>query len=178
MNRKMKNERGGQAPAPVLEMMADRGQAGAPVLHPPLGARLVAPNRCEFRVWAPARDRIELHIVAPNDRRVPMRKNAFGYHETTIDVASGTRYFFTVDGHDRPDPASRYQPDGVHGPSAVIESAFEWHDKEWKGIALDDYVIDELHVGTFTTEGTFDAIIPKLDALKELGITAIELLPI
>jgi maltooligosyltrehalose trehalohydrolase len=146
--------------------------------HTSLGARLVAPNRCQFRVWSPQREQIELHIVAPKDRRVPMRKNASGYHEATVDTGAGTRYFFTVEGNDRPDPASRYQPDGVHGASEVVSDAFAWHDGQWKGIALEDYVIYELHVGTFTPEGTFDAIIPKLDALKELGITAVELLPI
>ncbi|HEY8134260.1 MAG TPA: malto-oligosyltrehalose trehalohydrolase, partial [Thermoanaerobaculia bacterium] len=74
--------------------------------------------------------------------------------------------------------ASRYQPESVHGPSEVVSRDFDWHDAQWKGIALEDHVIYELHVGTFTLEGTFEAIIPKLDALKDLGITAIELLPI
>jgi len=151
-------------------------QKNQPDLH--LGARLLAPNRCEFRVWSPQRDRMELHIVAPKDRRVEMRKNASGYHEATADVGAGTRYFFAIDGQDRPDPASRYQPEGVHGPSEVVSDAFQWHDAQWKGIALENYVIYELHVGTFTPEGSFEAIIPKLDALKELGITALELLPI
>src|SRR5438132_1854865 len=146
--------------------------------HTFLGARLVAPNRCDFRVWSPQRDTIELHIVAPKDRRVAMRKNASGYHETTVDVGAGTRYFFSVDGQDRPDPASRYQPDGVHGPSEVVSDAFQWHDAQWKGIAVEDFVIYELHVGTFTPEGTFDAVIARLNDLKELGITAVELLPI
>jgi maltooligosyltrehalose trehalohydrolase len=146
--------------------------------HTSLGARLVAPNRCQFRVWSPQREQIELHIVTPKDRRLPMRKTASGYHEATIDTAAGTRYFFVIDGQDRPDPASRYQPEGVHGPSEVIDDAFAWHDKQWKGTALEEYVIYELHVGTFTPDGTFDAIIPKLDALKELGVTAVELMPI
>ncbi|HEX8251786.1 MAG TPA: malto-oligosyltrehalose trehalohydrolase [Thermoanaerobaculia bacterium] len=144
-----------------------------------LGARLVSENRCEFRVWAPERERVELHIVAPQDRRVPMQKTATGYHEATVDCGEGTRYMYVLDGNsERPDPASRLQPEGVHGPSEVVGESFEWNDEGWTGIALEDYVVYELHVGTFTEEGTFDAIIPRLDDLKSLGITAVELLPV
>ena len=143
-----------------------------------LGAHLLAPNRCEFRVWAPNRERVELHIVAPSERRVSMRKNERGYWEATLDTGAGTRYFFALDGTDRPDPASRLQPESVHGPSEVVGEAFDWHDAQWNGIALEDYVIYELHAGTFTPEGTFDAIIPKLDRLRSIGITAIEFMPI
>jgi maltooligosyltrehalose trehalohydrolase len=144
----------------------------------PLGANLIAQDRCEFRVWAPEIEKIELHIVAPDDRRIALTKNTRGYHEATVDAGAGTRYFFNLDGNDRPDPASRLQPEGVHGPSEVVARDFEWHDGGWTGIPLEDYVIYELHVGTFTREGTFDAVIDHLDALKELGITAVELLPV
>ena len=143
-----------------------------------LGARVVAPGRTEFRVWSPGRDRVELRIIAPNERTIPMRKDSAGYHSATIDASEGARYYYVLDGIQRPDPASRFQPEGVHGASEVVDSSFEWHDAQWKGIALEDFVIYELHTGTFTLEGTFDAIIPKLDALKDLGVTAIELLPI
>ncbi len=145
---------------------------------PSLGARVVAPGRCEFRVWSPKRERVELRIVAPDKKTIPMRKNAGGYHEAVADVREGARYYYVLDGIQRPDPASRFQPEGVHGASEVVDSNFEWHDAQWKGIALEDFVIYELHAGTFTAEGTFDSIIPKLDALKDLGITAVELLPI
>jgi maltooligosyltrehalose trehalohydrolase len=143
-----------------------------------LGANLIAPGRCEFRVWAPNIDRIELHIVAPEGRRIALTKNDRGYHHAVTDAAAGTRYFFVINGKERPDPASRLQPDGVHGPSEVTSKNFAWHDAGWRGVALEDYVVYELHVGTFTDEGTFDAVIPHLDALKDLGITAVELLPI
>ncbi len=144
-----------------------------------LGARLLDGNRCEFRVWAPQRERVELHITAPRERRVPLQKNKFGYHEAVVeDCAEGTRYLYVLDGEERPDPASRLQPDGVHAASAVVGSDFEWHDEGWRGVALEDYVVYELHVGTFTEEGTFDAAIARLDDLKELGITAVELLPV
>jgi maltooligosyltrehalose trehalohydrolase len=142
-----------------------------------LGARVLDRNRTEFRVWAPRRERVELRVVAPREQRIAMTKRD-GYHEAVVEAGEGTRYFFNLDGTDRPDPASRYQPEGVHGPSEVVGSDFEWHDGEWKGIALEDYVVYELHVGTFTDEGTFEAVIPRLDDLKELGITAVELLPV
>ncbi|HEX7418946.1 MAG TPA: malto-oligosyltrehalose trehalohydrolase [Thermoanaerobaculia bacterium] len=144
-----------------------------------LGARTLDGSRCEFRVWAPSHDKVELHIVAPEDRRVRLTKNAGGYHEAIVDrVQEGVRYFFVVGGRQRPDPASRLQPEGVHGPSEVVGREFKWSDAKWKNIAIEDYVIYELHTGTFTSEGTFDAMIDRLDHLKELGVTAIELLPI
>ncbi len=142
-----------------------------------IGAKVIAPGRVQFRVWSPKRERVELQIIAPYDRIIPMEKKG-GYHEAVVDARPGVRYYYLLDGIQRPDPASRFQPQGVHGASEVIDSAFDWHDAAWKAIALEDYVIYELHVGTFTPEGTFDAAIPKLDRLKELGITAIELLPI
>src|SRR4051794_38958761 len=154
------------------------GERVAPSPNVPLGANLIAPNRCEFRVWAPEIETIELHIVAPDDRRIALTKNARGYHEATVDANAGTRYFFTIGDTDRPDPASRLQPQGVHGPSEVVAREFDWHDDGWTGIPLEDYVVYELHVGTFTREGTFDAVIEHLDSLKDLGITAIELLPV
>jgi maltooligosyltrehalose trehalohydrolase len=170
---------------PGSETFPPAGQQG----HPPtprgiaLGAQLLEGNRCEFRVWAPKQERVELHIVSPRDVRVPMTKDASGYHATTVEeCAEGTRYLYVIPGTDcaqeRPDPASRFQPEGVHGPSEVVGSDFEWHDEGWTGIALEDYVVYELHVGTFTEEGTFDAAIGRLDDLKELGITAVELLPV
>ena len=141
-----------------------------------LGARLLPGNRCEFRVWAPKRDLVEVQL---GERRVKMTK-ANGYHEAVVDdCPEGTRYLFVLDGGDpRPDPASRHQPDGVHRASAVAGTDFQWHDQGWKGVALEEYVVYELHVGTFTSEGTFDAAIGRLDDLKDLGITAVELLPV
>jgi maltooligosyltrehalose trehalohydrolase len=146
----------------------------------PLGARLLQDGRCEFRVWAPDLAKVELHIVAPDDRRVPLTKSDDGYHEATVEgCPEGTRYFYVLNGGDeRPDPASRHQPDGVHEASAVMGSDFAWNDDGWTGVALDEYVVYELHVGTFTDEGTFDAVIPRLDALKDLGVTVVELLPV
>jgi maltooligosyltrehalose trehalohydrolase len=143
-----------------------------------LGAHVVAANRTEFRVWAPEREKVELHILSPREQRVAMHKTETGYHEAAVDCGEGTRYMFVLDGAERPDPASRFQPDGVHSASEVVADSFDWHDEGWTGVALEDYVVYELHVGTFTEEGTFDAIIPRLDELKALGITAVELLPV
>jgi maltooligosyltrehalose trehalohydrolase len=103
-----------------------------------------------------------------------------GYHEAVVDGAEpGSLYVYRLDDRDeRPDPASRFQPQGVHGPSQVPEPAFAWEDDSWSGLALDDYAIYELHVGAFTLEGTFEAIVPHLEGLKSLGVTAIELMPV
>jgi maltooligosyltrehalose trehalohydrolase len=99
---------------------------------------------------------------------------------TAAEIKEGQRYCFSLNGsREVPDPASRWQPDGVHEPSAVWAwQGFAWSDAAWKGVAREDLVIYELHVGTFTPEGTFAAIIPRLQSLRELGITAIELMPV
>ncbi|MFZ2492010.1 MAG: malto-oligosyltrehalose trehalohydrolase [Thermoanaerobaculia bacterium] len=146
----------------------------------PLGAQLLEDGRCRFRVWAPELERIELHVVAPAERRVPLTKTEDGYHVGVVeDCSEGTRYVYVLEGGDEwPDPASRFQPEGVHGPSEVVGSRFEWHDEGWKGLPLEDHVIYEMHVGAFTAEGTFDSAIARLDELRALGVTALELLPI
>lgn len=96
------------------------------------------------------------------------------------NVFPGTSYIYRLDDErERPDPASRFQPEGVHGPSQVVDPhEFRWDDGDWKGTPLKDYIVYELHVGTFTPEGTFDAVIPRLDYLVELGLTAIEIMPV
>lgn len=146
-----------------------------------VGATYLGENRTAFRLWAPFAQRAELHVVAPAERTVPMMPAERGYYAVTLDDAPpGTRYFYRLDSKDdRPDPASRFQPEGVHGPSAVVDShAFQWTDAGWQNPALSDYVIYELHVGAFTPEGTFEAIIPRLASLADLGVTAIELMPV
>jgi maltooligosyltrehalose trehalohydrolase len=145
----------------------------------PLGARLDG-GRCTFGVWAPSAERVELHLRSPAEGTLPMTRRPDGYFVAEVaELAPGARYTFLLDGaKDLPDPASRHQPDGVHGPSAVVPFTYDWTDAAWKGLPLDRYVIYELHVGTFTREGTFDAIVPRLAALAELGITAIELMPL
>lgn len=146
-----------------------------------LGADLLEGGSCEFRVWAPERDRMNLHLVHPMDRIVPMTKNGQGYFEVTVDQCPGPiRYFFQPDGQgDFPDPASHFQPEGVHGPSEVVDHReFEWTDHQWRGVPFHQLILYELHVGTFTPQGTFEAIVHHLDDLAELGINAIELMPV
>jgi len=141
-----------------------------------------------WRVWAPNARRVDLVLIRPDGRRDvrPMRAephrgtNAGHFHHTEPDVPDGRRYAYRLDGgEDRPDPCSLWQPDGVPGPSAVYRPGrFRWTDGGWNGVSREDLVIYELHVGTFTPEGTFEAVIPRLPALKELGVTAIEIMPV
>jgi len=145
-----------------------------------LGASVLEDGRARFLVWAPQARKVAVHLVSPDDRVVPMEMGERGYHHVIVDgVEPGCLYLYRLDdGRERPDPASRHQPQGVHGPSQVVNPHFEWEDADWRGLPLQDYILYELHVGTFTTEGTFDAITRHLDELRELGITAIELMPV
>jgi len=137
-------------------------------------------NKVIFSVWAPEKEEMILHIVHPQEQFYKMQKDSLGYFSIGLDrLAEPYRYFYRPDGKtDYPDPASSFQPKGVHGPSETFDQHFSWTDNEWRGLIIDDVILYELHVGTFTPEGTFEAIIPRLDELKELGITAIELMPV
>ena len=145
-----------------------------------LGAIPLSDGFCSFRVWVPRAESVAVHLIAPEVRLVALQKGEAGYFHGVVEaVAPGAHYFYRLDGAiDRPDPASRFQPEGVHGPSQVMATDFAWKDRGWYGLDLKDYVIYELHVGSFTPEGTFAAIIPHLEELKELGITALELMPV
>jgi len=145
-----------------------------------LGATCPTPGHVQFRVWAPRCREILVEIVAPRPAAVPLHRTADGYFIGQAFGEAGLCYFLRLDGdRRRPDPASRSLPQGVHGPSEVVDTAtFPWTDDEWRSLPLRDMVIYELHVGTFTPEGTFHAIIPRLAALRELGVTTIELMPV
>ncbi|MDZ4063813.1 MAG: malto-oligosyltrehalose trehalohydrolase, partial [Coriobacteriia bacterium] len=142
---------------------------------PSLGAIYLGNNRCLFRVWAPLVARVQVRLLEPDGRVVGLQSHPHGYHQAVIEgVTPGSLYFFRLDDErERPDPASRCQPQGVHGPSEVVDPKFPWTDAGWCGIQLEDYIAYELHVGSFTPEGTFDAAIERLDMLVELGITAV-----
>lgn len=145
-----------------------------------LGATPLPDGRCRFLVWAPRAERVELVLQMPA-RRVAMERDARGHFEAVADtVPQGTAYGFRLDGGPlRPDPASRLQRDTVHGPSVVFDpSAHEADRGDWRGIPLETAVFYELHVGTFTPEGTLDAAIARLPYLRELGITAVEPMPV
>ncbi len=143
-----------------------------------LGARHGG-GRTSFLLWAPAHERVTLRVLGPERRDVAMDRDDRGYHHTTIDSAPpGTRYVYVVGGEERADPASRGQPEGIAGPSAVTDDDFAWTDDGWRNPALDRYVISEIHVGTYTADGTFEAATRELPALAAAGITAVELMPI
>jgi maltooligosyltrehalose trehalohydrolase len=146
----------------------------------PLGAVCSADKSCTFLVWAPKANTLDVRLLSPRERTIPMQQLDRGYFFAAVDdISAGTLYRYRIDGQtDRPDPASRFQPQGVHGPSQVIDPRFDWDDRAWRGLPLHQYVFYELHVGTFTPDGTFDAIIPHLADLKELGITALEIMPV
>lgn len=146
-----------------------------------VGAFLVG-DVCKFRVWAPACERMELELISGARKGVhAMQLIRHGYWEVELEgISRGDEYFYILDGKKRrPDPASNYQPRTVHDASAVVDHhVFNWNDNEFKGIEQNDLVFYELHVGTFTPEGTYEAVIGKLPHLKELGVTAIELMPV
>jgi maltooligosyltrehalose trehalohydrolase len=147
-----------------------------------LGAGVLGPSSVRFRVWAPRASTVGVRLIGGTRPVVPLAASGDGYFEGVADdVAPGSRYRYVLDDRaERPDPASRFQPDGVHGPSEIVDpNAHQWSDGHWRGIPLDRMIIYELHVGTFTAEGTFAAIIPHLEYLRaELGVTAIELMPV
>lgn len=147
-----------------------------------IGAWYLGDDRCEFTVWAPREERLEVKILAQKPRIVPLERLDGGYWRATVEnVPAGTRYLirFPKDHQERPDPATHWQPDGVHRPSALVDhGSFRWTDGGWQGVPLEEFAIYELHVGTFTPEGTFAAVIPRLPELKELGITAVEIMPV
>lgn len=145
------------------------------------GAVYLQNGRCSFSVWAPVKEKVTLHIVHPTEQKVEMQKDEQGYFHAEVSTPAGTRYFYIPDDQSKglPDPASRYQPEGVHGPSEVVDHhAYRWNDRDWKQIALDDIILYELHIGTFTKAGTFEAAIDKLPLLKEAGVNAIEIMPV
>jgi maltooligosyltrehalose trehalohydrolase len=146
----------------------------------PFGAELRADGSTRFRLWAPGAASVELELAgSAGQARLAMRRDANGWHELVTRAAAGTRYRFVVgDGLLVPDPASRCNPDDVHGASEVVDPhAYRWrHD--WRGRPWYEAVVYELHIGTFTPEGTFAAAAARLPALAALGITAVELMPV
>jgi len=151
-----------------------------PQTKPRLGASVEPDGTCVFNVWAPHARQVTLRIVNEHREQI-LTPSERGYYSTVLsDLQPDTRYLYRLDGkEERPDPASRWQPDGVFAPSQIIDlTTFPWSDHNWKGLRLDDYVLYELHVGTYTPAGTLDAVEEYLPDLKALGITAIELMPL
>ncbi len=132
-----------------------------------------------FRVWAPFAERLEVLLYEQN-RYLALEKDTEHYFSGAVDTPSkDLRYSYRIDGtRERPDPASGHQPEGVHGPSSIVDHTFAWTDEHWAPPALEDSVIYELHTGTFSEAGTFTGIIPFLPYLQELGVTTIQLMPV
>jgi malto-oligosyltrehalose trehalohydrolase len=158
--------------------MADQRQARS-------GPELLASGGICFRLWAPACNLIRIAFYdsagSPTGRLVDMHAVADGWHELVEPAAqAGWRYHFVLPGGSRvPDPASRFQPDDVHGPSEVVDpQLYRWHDATWSGLPWHRAVVYELHIGTFTPEGTFAAAIGRLNHLVALGVTAVQLMPV
>ncbi|MBI2400575.1 MAG: malto-oligosyltrehalose trehalohydrolase, partial [Deltaproteobacteria bacterium] len=147
------------------------------------GPSYLGDGRCEFLVWAPKTKEMGLKVSSPEDgpwRLAPMEPLDSGYWRASIEgVWPGARYLYVLDGRERPDPASHFQPHGVDGPSEVVDHAsFKWTDSGWENLHPASMVIYELHTGVFTPEGRLDSIISRLDDLKDLGINTVELMPI
>ncbi|WP_448206339.1 malto-oligosyltrehalose trehalohydrolase [Azospirillum sp. sgz302134] len=146
----------------------------------PFGAQVLPDGSVRFALWAPSAEHVTLRLE-DTQGILPMGRRGDGWFEwTTAQAQPGTRYLFELEnGAKVPDPASRHQPEDVHGPSEVIDpTTFRWTDEGWAGRPWHETVLYELHVGTFTPDGTFRAAIDRLDYLVELGVTAIELMPV
>jgi maltooligosyltrehalose trehalohydrolase len=150
----------------------------------PIGAELIDANQTHFRVWAPKAQRIDLVLEDSATKNSRQRFQALeaeegGYFSGAANAGAGTRYRFRVNNNLYPDPASRFQPDGPHGPSCIVDPArFRWTDSQWTGISLKGAIIYEMHIGTFTKEGTWHAAAQQLEELARIGITVIEMMPV
>ncbi|MGI9184378.1 MAG: malto-oligosyltrehalose trehalohydrolase [Solirubrobacteraceae bacterium] len=144
----------------------------------PLGARMVDTEEAEFRVWAP---RAETIVLSLGGRELALDDAGYGVYETVTAARAGDDYAFVVDGRPRPDPCSRWQPEGLRGPSRILgdlEGGSSARRRSFQTPALRDLIIYELHIGTFSAEGTFAGAIPHLDELAALGVNAIEIMPV
>ncbi|CAA9489518.1 MAG: GH13_10 / GH13 / GH13_9 / GH13_36 / GH13_ 11 / GH13_37 / GH13_1 / GH13_8, partial [uncultured Rubrobacteraceae bacterium] len=143
----------------------------------PFGANLLGDGRARFALWAPDAGSVDLVL---RGETVPMSRGEDGLFEAEAGAAHGDLYRYRIDGEGEvPDPASRYQPEDVHGPSMVVDpERFEWDDEGWTGRPWEETVLYELHVGTFSPEGTFAGAEARLDYLAELGVTAVQIMPL
>jgi maltooligosyltrehalose trehalohydrolase len=153
----------------------------------PIGAELIGLDQAHFRVWAPKAQRVDLVLEAsaaktPKQTFHALEAERGGYFSGSANTGAGARYWFRVNNNFYPDPASRFQPDGPHGPSCIVDPAqFRWTDSQWPGPAaagLKGQIIYEMHVGTFTKEGTWRAASQQLEELAGIGITVIEMMPV
>ena len=155
------------------------GMSGAKIQRRyPIGAELIGKSRVHFRVWAPKANRLEVFLEGKFHE---LQREPNGYFSGALKANANALYRFRLNGEGNlyPDPASRFQPEGPHGPSCVVDPRqFKWTDSAWKGIKMPGHIMYEMHVGTFTPEGTWRAAAKKLRELKRIGITVIEMMPI
>src|SRR5438067_763342 len=150
----------------------------------PIGAEVIGKDQTHFRVWAPkARDLDVVIEPGPSSKGGvhALSSEPDGYFSGTANAAAGSRYRFRINGGEDlyPDPASRFQPDGPHGPSCVVDpGTFEWSDSQWRGITMKGQITYEMHIGTFTKRGTWRAAAEQLPELARIGITVIEMMPV
>jgi maltooligosyltrehalose trehalohydrolase len=150
----------------------------------PIGAEVIGPDQTHFRVWAPKAQHVDLVLeenAAKDSQRTfhALAAEKGGYFSGSVNAGAGARYWFRVNNNLYPDPASRFQPDGPHGASCIVDPArFRWTDSHWPGVPLKGQVIYEMHIGTFTKEGTWYAAAQQLDELARIGITVIEMMPV
>jgi maltooligosyltrehalose trehalohydrolase len=146
----------------------------------PIGAELLDAGGASFRVWAPRCHKVE--VALEDGQSIELQSEPDGYFAgISKSMAAGSLYRFRLDANSDliPDPASRYQPQGVHGPSEIVDpSTFQWTDNDWPGITCRGQVLYEMHIGTFTSEGTWNAAAARLGELKELGLTCLEVMPV
>ncbi len=145
------------------------------------GARYLGNGASEFRIWAPLLERMEVRLVSPAEGIYPLCQDDMGFWNGVIeDAKPGDDYILVLNEEkERPDPGSEFQPYGVHGPSRIVDhKTFAWSDEAWSGLALEEMIIYELHVGTFSEPGTFAGIISHLDDLQEVGINTLSLMPV
>ena len=160
------------------------GELNYPYRSPPIGAE-VTDRGVRFRVWAPTRKRVSVVLVDHDDSKqqeTALESENNGYYSAHASGASaGSRYYYQLDDESKsyPDPASRFQPQGAHGPSEVIDpNIYSWKDANWPGVQLPGQVLYELHIGTFTREGNWAAAADKLSHLRDTGITILEVMPV
>src|SRR6476620_8031431 len=152
--------------------------------HYPIGAELIGENQTHFRVWAPKARKIDLVLQGATEAKLkfwPLTAESGGYFSGAANAGSGAHYRFRVNGAENfyPDPASRFQPDGPHGPSLIVDpTKFQWTDRDWTGLKLKGQIFYEMHIGTFTREGTWRAAAEELPELARIGITVIEMMPV
>ena len=150
----------------------------------PIGAELIGEGEAHFRIWAPKAREIDVVLEDASDAKqkfCPLIAEQGGYFSGAVNATAGTRYRFQVNGGENfyPDPASRFQPDGPHGSSCIVDpTKFRWNDAEWPGLEMQNQIIYEMHVGTFTKEGTWRAAAEQLSELARIGITVIEMMPV